>query len=166
MREIPVILNGGSGAGQTAEELERLRAAFREAGLEARFEPFLPGDDPRELARRALKSRPPVIVAAGGEVRWTPPESAGPGTYPVTLAADDGNGGTAQVTFPVTVREVNRPPALTVSSQILASTLFGFLGLALADPIVAMIKVALERKSEQAVEAGLGPDNAAEGEPA
>ncbi|MCP3732309.1 AI-2E family transporter [Sphingomonas sp. MG17] len=53
---------------------------------------------------------------------------------------------------------VDMPPALTVSSQILASTLFGFLGLALADPIVAMIKVALERKSEQAVEAGMGPD--------
>ena len=51
---------------------------------------------------------------------------------------------------------VDMPPALTVSSQILMSTLFGFLGLALADPIVAMIKVALERKSEQAAEAGLG----------
>ncbi|HEY0623893.1 AI-2E family transporter [Sphingomonas sp.] len=51
---------------------------------------------------------------------------------------------------------VDMPPALTVSSQILASTLFGFLGLALADPIVAMIKVALERKSEQAAEAGIG----------
>ena len=53
---------------------------------------------------------------------------------------------------------VDMPPALTVSSQILASTLFGFLGLALADPIVAMIKVALERKSEQAVAAGIGAD--------
>lgn len=51
---------------------------------------------------------------------------------------------------------VDMPPALTVSSQILMSTLFGFLGLALADPIVAMIKVALERKSEQAAEAGIG----------
>ena len=53
---------------------------------------------------------------------------------------------------------VDMPPALTVSSQILMSTLFGFLGLALADPIVAMIKVALERKSEQAVAAGIGPE--------
>ncbi len=51
---------------------------------------------------------------------------------------------------------VDMPPALTISSQILASTLFGFLGLALADPIVAMIKVALERKSEQAAMAGIG----------
>lgn len=66
----------------------------------------------------------------------------------------------------VAKRTVDMPPALTVSSQILASTLFGFLGLALADPIVAMIKVALERKSEQAVEAGLGPHPDAEGEPA
>lgn len=52
-------------------------------------------------------------------------------------------------------RTVDMPPALTVSSQVLASTLFGFLGLALADPIVAMIKVALERRSEQAVDAGI-----------
>ena len=56
-------------------------------------------------------------------------------------------------------RTVDMPPALTVSSQILMSTLFGFLGLALADPIVAMIKVALERRSEQAVAAGFGSDD-------
>ena len=67
---------------------------------------------------------------------------------------------------------VEMPPALTVSSQILASTLFGFLGLALADPIVAMIKVALERQSEMAVEAGVSADSPdgtvvqSEGEPA
>src|SRR6476660_1631582 len=41
-------------------------------------------------------------------------------------------------------RTVDLPPALTLSAQILASTLFGVMGLALADPIVAMIKVALE----------------------
>lgn len=59
----------------------------------------------------------------------------------------------------VAKRTVDMPPALTVSSQILMSTLFGFLGLALADPIVAMIKVALERRSEQAIAAGYGSDN-------
>ncbi len=63
------------------------------------------------------------------------------------------------VLLPLVARHtVDMPPALTVSSQILMSTLFGFLGLALADPLVAMIKVALERKSEQAAEAGLGPE--------
>lgn len=60
----------------------------------------------------------------------------------------------------VAKRTVDMPPALTVSSQILMSTLFGFLGLALADPIVAMIKVALERRSEQAIEAGYRADEA------
>jgi predicted PurR-regulated permease PerM len=49
-------------------------------------------------------------------------------------------------------RTVDMPPALTLSSQILASTLFGVIGLALADPMVAMIKVALERNSERAAQ--------------
>ena len=46
-------------------------------------------------------------------------------------------------------RAVDLPPALTLSTQILAGTLFGILGLALADPMTAMIKVALERGSER-----------------
>ncbi|UIJ46079.1 AI-2E family transporter [Sphingomonas cannabina] len=49
-------------------------------------------------------------------------------------------------------RTVDLPPALTLSAQILASTLFGVLGLALADPMVAMIKVALQRRSEAAAQ--------------
>jgi len=44
-------------------------------------------------------------------------------------------------------RTVDVPPALTLSAQLLASALFGVLGLALADPMVALIKVALERSS-------------------
>lgn len=52
-------------------------------------------------------------------------------------------------------RTVDLPPALTLSAQILASTLFGVMGLALADPMVAMIKVALERESERAAKAGI-----------
>ncbi len=46
-------------------------------------------------------------------------------------------------------RTVDLPPALTLSAQILASTLFGVVGLALADPMTAMIKVALERSAER-----------------
>ena len=49
----------------------------------------------------------------------------------------------------VAKRTVDLPPALTLSAQILAASLFGILGLALADPMVAMIKVALERRSER-----------------
>ncbi|ATY33268.1 AI-2E family transporter [Sphingomonas psychrotolerans] len=54
----------------------------------------------------------------------------------------------------VAKRTVDLPPALTLSAQILASTLFGVMGLALADPIVAMIKVALESEAERAAKAG------------
>jgi predicted PurR-regulated permease PerM len=53
----------------------------------------------------------------------------------------------------VAKRTVDLPPALTLSAQILASTLFGVMGLALADPIVAMIKVALESEAERSAKA-------------
>lgn len=56
----------------------------------------------------------------------------------------------------VAKRTVDLPPALTLSAQILASTLFGVMGLALADPMVAMIKVALESEAERAARAGAG----------
>lgn len=56
----------------------------------------------------------------------------------------------------VAKRTVDLPPALTLSAQILASTLFGVMGLALADPMVAMIKVALESEAERAARAGSG----------
>ena len=46
-------------------------------------------------------------------------------------------------------RTVDLPPALTLSMQILASALFGILGLVIADPLTAMLKVALERRSER-----------------
>lgn len=49
-------------------------------------------------------------------------------------------------------RTVDLPPALTLGAQILASALFGILGLALADPMTALIKVMLERRSEVAAQ--------------
>jgi predicted PurR-regulated permease PerM len=49
----------------------------------------------------------------------------------------------------VAKRTVDLPPALTLGAQIMASALFGILGLALADPMTAMIKTALERRSER-----------------
>ena len=48
----------------------------------------------------------------------------------------------------VAKRTVDMPPALTLSGQILFAALFGILGLALADPLLAMAKAALERRSE------------------
>ncbi len=49
-------------------------------------------------------------------------------------------------------RSVDLAPALVLGAQILFGALFGILGLALADPMVAMIKVLLEEKSENAAE--------------
>ena len=47
----------------------------------------------------------------------------------------------------VAKRAVDLAPALVLGAQILFGALFGLIGLALADPIIAMIKVALERQS-------------------
>ena len=44
-------------------------------------------------------------------------------------------------------RSVDLPPALVLGMQLLLGALFGLLGLMFADPIVAMAKVALERRS-------------------
>jgi predicted PurR-regulated permease PerM len=52
-------------------------------------------------------------------------------------------------------RSVDLAPALVLATQLLMGALFGILGLALADPIVAMIKVALERGSENSAERAL-----------
>ena len=68
------------------------------------------------------------------------------------------------VVVPIVARRtVDLPPALTLSMQILLSALFGILGLTLADPITAMLKVALERRSERQreLDASLPPTRAA-----
>jgi predicted PurR-regulated permease PerM len=49
----------------------------------------------------------------------------------------------------VAKRTVDLPPALTLGAQILASALFGIMGLALADPMTAILKTAMERRSEK-----------------
>ena len=49
-------------------------------------------------------------------------------------------------------RSVDLAPALVLAAQLLFGALFGVVGLALADPMVAMIKIALERGSEESAE--------------
>ncbi len=51
-------------------------------------------------------------------------------------------------------RSVDLPPALVLGMQLLLGALFGLLGLMFADPLVAMAKVALERKSGIASQLG------------
>lgn len=50
----------------------------------------------------------------------------------------------------VAKRTVDLAPALVLGAQILFGALFGIFGLALADPIIAMIKVFLEKNAERA----------------
>lgn len=51
-------------------------------------------------------------------------------------------------------KTVDLAPALVLSAQLVFGVLFGILGLALADPMLAMIKVALERRSARLKGAG------------
>jgi predicted PurR-regulated permease PerM len=58
----------------------------------------------------------------------------------------------------VAKRSVDLAPALVLAAQLLFGALFGILGLVFADPMLAMIKVALEQGSEESAErAGVAP---------
>jgi predicted PurR-regulated permease PerM len=57
-------------------------------------------------------------------------------------------------------KTVDLAPALVLGAQLLFGALFGIMGLALADPIVAMIKTALERKSVDDIRASRAPPGA------
>ncbi len=66
------------------------------------------------------------------------------GTYIIVQGFD------GYVLLPIVAKKtVDMPPALTLGTQILASALLGIIGLALADPMTAMIKAALHRSSER-----------------
>lgn len=62
----------------------------------------------------------------------------------------------------VAKKTVDLPPALTLSTQVLFSALFGLMGLALADPITAIIKLFLERSAEVEAEENDGMADAPE----
>lgn len=66
------------------------------------------------------------------------------GTYVIVQGFD------GYVLLPIVAKKtVDMPPALTLGTQILASALLGIMGLALADPMTAMLKAALERSAER-----------------
>lgn len=53
----------------------------------------------------------------------------------------------------VAKKTVDLAPALVLGAQLVFGVMFGILGLALADPIVAMVKILLERRSERSQDA-------------
>lgn len=62
----------------------------------------------------------------------------------------------------VAKRSVDLAPALVLAMQLLLGSLLGILGLALADPIVAMVKVALEQRALRSAPIGTKPLTSAE----
>jgi predicted PurR-regulated permease PerM len=60
------------------------------------------------------------------------------------------------ITPTVARRAVDMPPALVLGAQILFGALFGILGLALADPILAMLKVFLEERASRRLDEKVG----------
>jgi Zn-dependent metalloprotease len=69
-------------------------------------------DVPAQTLKYALKASPPgmTLDASTGELRWTPSESQGPGSYPVTVSVTDSGGAAVERSFTVTVTEINQPP--------------------------------------------------------
>ena len=69
-------------------------------------------DLPAQTLTYTLKSNPTgmTLDANTGELRWTPSEGQGPGTYPFTVSVTDSGGATAERSFTVAVAEVNQPP--------------------------------------------------------
>ena len=61
---VAVVLNGTSGPGHVPERVEQ---AFRQAGIAARLFVGRRGEEVEVLARRALRDRPAVLVAGGGD---------------------------------------------------------------------------------------------------
>lgn len=93
-----------------------------------------------------------VLMVAVGLSAGVTPGLWALGTYLVVQTLD------GYVLTPIIARKtVDLPPALVLGAQILFSTLLGFMGLLLADPITAMIKVWLERGSEREEEKAAGP---------
>src|ERR1044071_2360756 len=66
LKEVPVVLNGGSGDGHGRERAKRLEEAFREAGVEPRLRPFRPGGGGREVAGRGRGAGGAAAGPGGG----------------------------------------------------------------------------------------------------
>jgi len=85
-------------------------------------------DLPEDTLTYNLVSAPPgaAIVPASGVFSWTPGESDGPGSHPVTVRVTDAGGATAETTFTITVTETNVAPVVEAIGPVTVSegTLF------------------------------------------
>ena len=66
-RPIPVIVNAASGLGNGPRQIESLQAQCREAGLNAKIMTVRSGGELRAVVKAAIRDKPPIIVAGGGD---------------------------------------------------------------------------------------------------
>ena len=64
------------------------------------------------------------------------------------------------------MQQTRAEPALVLGAQLIMGILFGIIGLLLADPLLAMLKVALVRRSEANDAAQAASDGSAQPDPA
>ena len=64
---IPVIVNATAGGGHEAAVAERLRELFGRHGMSVEITCARSGEELTELARRAMRSKPPILVGGGGD---------------------------------------------------------------------------------------------------
>lgn len=66
-KPVPVILNCRAGAGHSDLQVDELRQAFEQAGLEADVVMCRHGETLEDSVRKALEARPSILAAAGGD---------------------------------------------------------------------------------------------------
>ena len=66
-RALPVIVNAAAGGGHSDASIEKLAAAFSEAGVAAEIVRPAAASDLAAVARRAVDAGHPIVVAAGGD---------------------------------------------------------------------------------------------------
>jgi diacylglycerol kinase family enzyme len=64
---VPVIINASAGAGSAQAACQNLRRIFEDVGVEAAIMPAGSGEELIDLAQRAARENPPMIVAGGGD---------------------------------------------------------------------------------------------------
>jgi diacylglycerol kinase family enzyme len=60
-------VNAAAGSGSGQKEIAALRELFRNGGLAVRILPARSGDELRSLTKSALREKPPIVVAGGGD---------------------------------------------------------------------------------------------------
>ena len=66
-QKVSVFINAKAGGSDANERARKVHEAFRQNGVDADIRLLQPGEDPGALAREALKARPRVMVAGGGD---------------------------------------------------------------------------------------------------